>query len=479
MRAGAGRRVRSRLNRLDKVPISTRRGADLRAAFTRSSEGGSLSRRLDGSLSSGVCGIGHNAFPAGTPIETDEGQQPIETITLGDPVLGQDPETGEQGLFAVAALTNHPTNELLRITLAVEPGSEPTLDTTDYTPDNDDQQSHTDPDPDDPADADPTVLETTPDHPVYVEGAGWVWAENLALGDRLRLKDGGVARVLALERVELAAPVVVYNFTIEGPHTYFAGDAAVLVHNEPGVRCIPVKGGNPWRDAQGRFAKTPDFDAEMGVFTAPDVSRELPEQIVDRPIAELDPVTGKPIPLPSRLERRGGVWYPEEPRWGQGEFSNDVGWPPSIYNEEFQRIDLETAVDRLWLSGEYPSEMLVFRKLPSIQEPRWRMRAYERGSGGKIHFKDQLPAGYNPDNYYFGDYANLPDDKIIVLNNRTYTVANLVPLDEDIVIPIYWASRQEIEGLSYQASAIDQGRRIIAKDPTKAPQPEIVVPSLR
>jgi hypothetical protein len=33
-------------------------------------------------------------------------------------------------------------------------------------------------------------MEITPDHPVYVEGKGWLWAENLAVGDRLRRADG-------------------------------------------------------------------------------------------------------------------------------------------------------------------------------------------------------------------------------------------------------------------------------------------------
>jgi hypothetical protein len=34
------------------------------------------------------------------------------------------------------------------------------------------------------------AMEITPDHLVYVEGKGWLWAENLAVGDRLRRADG-------------------------------------------------------------------------------------------------------------------------------------------------------------------------------------------------------------------------------------------------------------------------------------------------
>ncbi len=85
--------------------------------------------------------------------------------------------------------------------------------------DNDTQQLNSD------------TMEVTPEHPVYVEGEGWLWAENLSVGDRLRRSDGGMARVLAIERVELAEPELVYNFTVKGPHTYFVLEAGVLVHN--------------------------------------------------------------------------------------------------------------------------------------------------------------------------------------------------------------------------------------------------------
>ncbi|MCP4374542.1 MAG: hypothetical protein GY797_41530 [Deltaproteobacteria bacterium] len=37
--------------------------------------------------------------------------------------------------------------------------------------------------------------------------------------------------MLAIERVELDGPEVVYNFTVKGPHTYFVLEVGVLVHN--------------------------------------------------------------------------------------------------------------------------------------------------------------------------------------------------------------------------------------------------------
>jgi hypothetical protein len=69
-----------------------------------------------------------------------------------------------------------------------------------------------------------------------VEGRGWIDAEEVVLGDRLRRKDGGWARVLAVEQIVLAAPQMVYNFTVAGAHTYFVLEVGVLVHN-----CLPTR----------------------------------------------------------------------------------------------------------------------------------------------------------------------------------------------------------------------------------------------
>ncbi len=62
--------------------------------------------------------------------------------------------------------------------------------------------------------------------------------------------------MLAIERVELAEPELVYNFTVKGPHTYFVLEVGVLVHN-----CRPRwdKNVKRWRDPEtGRFAKRPE-----------------------------------------------------------------------------------------------------------------------------------------------------------------------------------------------------------------------------
>ncbi len=111
-------------------------------------------------------------------------------VKLSDKIYALDPDTGQAGYYEVVYLTNHPVNEILHLT-----------------------------------------MEVTPNHPIYIEGRGWVNAEDVAVGDSLRRKDGGFAQVLAIERVVLDAPEMVYNFTVKGVHTYFVLEVGVLVHN--------------------------------------------------------------------------------------------------------------------------------------------------------------------------------------------------------------------------------------------------------
>jgi hypothetical protein len=195
----------------------------------------------------------YNSFTAGTPVETEDGPKPIEQIQEGDKVLAEDPETGEQGYFEVVALTNHPTDEILRITIEVSDDEEAGEQGADGT--NNDQ---------DDDGAGQEEMEITPDHPVYVEEEGWLLAENLTEGDRLRRADGGMAKVLAIERVHLDEPESVYNFTVRGPHTYFVLDAEVLVHNTGVCRSKWDENVQRFRDPQtGQFAKPPGREIDL------------------------------------------------------------------------------------------------------------------------------------------------------------------------------------------------------------------------
>ena len=78
--------------------------------------------------------------------------------------------------------------------------------------------------------------------PFYVHDKGWIAAQRLVIGDQIELQSGEDAYVDAVEHEKLSGPIQVYNFEVEEFHTYFVGNACVLVHN----MCQTLKGSqNP------------------------------------------------------------------------------------------------------------------------------------------------------------------------------------------------------------------------------------------
>ena len=138
-----------------------------------------------------------SCFAAGTMIETADGDRPIEEIQIGDLVLSANPETGEIAYKPVVNTYVHVTDTVLYLTIDEE------------------------------------IIETTEDHPFWVEGQGWTSAKLLQPGDVVRLKDGSTQCVDDIEIVELPEGeyVAVYNFEVADFHTYFVSDYDVLVHN--------------------------------------------------------------------------------------------------------------------------------------------------------------------------------------------------------------------------------------------------------
>ena len=72
---------------------------------------------------------------------------------------------------------------------------------------------------------------TTEEHLFYIEGDGFVEASELEVGDLAETADGDTIAIDAVEVEYLEEPVTVYNFEVEDYHTYYVGDAEVLVHN--------------------------------------------------------------------------------------------------------------------------------------------------------------------------------------------------------------------------------------------------------
>lgn len=126
--------------------------------------------------------------------------KPIEDIRVGDLVWAWDCATGRLARRPVVRLFHHVDRSVLAVTVS-----------------GDDQVE--------------SRVESTVEHPFWVEGTGWVAACQLRPGDRLRRIDGG-GRPTVAAVTRLAAHADVYNFEVAGLHNYFVGSAGVLVHNE-------------------------------------------------------------------------------------------------------------------------------------------------------------------------------------------------------------------------------------------------------
>lgn len=77
------------------------------------------------------------------------------------------------------------------------------------------------------------VIETTPEHPFYVNGT-WVNAEDLSVGMVLSSFDGEqgiLPRGTVTSTVRIEQEQVMYNLTVDTAHTFFVGDGLYLVHN--------------------------------------------------------------------------------------------------------------------------------------------------------------------------------------------------------------------------------------------------------
>ncbi|WP_284166142.1 polymorphic toxin-type HINT domain-containing protein [Frigidibacter sp. SD6-1] len=84
-------------------------------------------------------------------------------------------------------------------------------------------------------------LGVTAEHPLYVEGRGWVQAGELAPGDRIVNAEGGVITVVSRELDD--RPTLVHNLEVAGAHTYFAGELEAWAHNGKGTYLLQFSDG--------------------------------------------------------------------------------------------------------------------------------------------------------------------------------------------------------------------------------------------
>uniref|UniRef100_UPI00035C38E8 polymorphic toxin-type HINT domain-containing protein n=1 Tax=Paenibacillus massiliensis TaxID=225917 RepID=UPI00035C38E8 len=121
----------------------------------------------------------------------------IEDIEVGDQVLAKDesdPE-GDLGYKEVTALYRNQRDDIIKLHVGEQ------------------------------------VIETTDNHPFWVEGKGWIFADELQVGDKLQKADGSNLKIDKVEFLKLDKPITVYNFTVADYHTYYVTDIGIWVHN--------------------------------------------------------------------------------------------------------------------------------------------------------------------------------------------------------------------------------------------------------
>jgi len=141
------------------------------------------------------CNAG-DCFIAGTKVLTEDGYKNIEDIEVGDKVLAYDEKTGEQAYKKVVQLFRGETKEWYHVFVDGE------------------------------------EIVCTGNHPFYVEGKGFVKAKDLTTEEKLTLSDGKQVEIEKIEIEKLDKPETKYNFEVEGFHTYYVTEKAVLVHNK-------------------------------------------------------------------------------------------------------------------------------------------------------------------------------------------------------------------------------------------------------
>ncbi|MBZ4396818.1 polymorphic toxin-type HINT domain-containing protein [Myxococcus sp. AS-1-15] len=169
------------------------RAAIIDGALTLRAAGRGTAGTLDGVLLGGGC------FVSGTPVLTSSGPLAIEDVREGDWVWAWDEKTQVSGWHQVTRTFVRPMRAVLMVELSS--GDAESFD----------------------------VLGVTAEHPFWVSGRGWVEAQSLMPGDALETATGN--RVLVTSLQSVPGRETVYNFEVDGAHTYFVGELSTWVHN--------------------------------------------------------------------------------------------------------------------------------------------------------------------------------------------------------------------------------------------------------
>ncbi len=137
------------------------------------------------------------SFPAGTPVLTEQGPVPIESLQRGDLVFSRHETTGETAYQAVTGVGAREHASQISLGIAHDGGME--------------------------------TLVTTAEHPFYVGGQGFIRADSVSAGMQLVTATGESLDVVAARTRESA--FLAYDISVDKFHTYFVGERGVWVHN--------------------------------------------------------------------------------------------------------------------------------------------------------------------------------------------------------------------------------------------------------
>jgi len=162
-------------------------------------------------------------FVAGTPVATQSGTIPIEKVSVGMLVMARDEATGETALRPVRQIFHYEGREIYGVVLLDEKGKI-------------------------------SRLEVTDDHPFKVPGQGWILSRDLRPGTLLESLGRSGLKVVHIQDLGRTQPT--FNFEVADSHTFFVGEAGVLVHNT-GLCDITARGGTyVLKDGEGVVVKT-------------------------------------------------------------------------------------------------------------------------------------------------------------------------------------------------------------------------------
>ena len=154
-------------------------------------------------------GGGGGCFAEGTPVLTPRGEVAIERMRPGDQVIAVD--RSGRPVF-VRVMETHRTKSPVLVLQTTRGG-----------------------------------LSTTSEHPVAIAAGGFRNAGDLAPGERiLAWRDDGMMSAIVTGKLRRTDGELVYNLTVEAPHTFIAG--GFVVHNKGG-------GGGGFRSSSGRSSR--------------------------------------------------------------------------------------------------------------------------------------------------------------------------------------------------------------------------------